>query len=350
MTIHTFEVSSILDNERYYNIQQDLKTDKDKWERLKNGMCYFGLSEKGITIKMYRIKKKGFYSYCIIYEISAQRVFDNDDHVGLFDAENYPKLKKKVNKQLMKKSKLLPKLDDCKLRRIDWCINIELESQEQVKAYIETVRRANIPAGMERYTINNKPTKDDMTVISEGYAAVSIYNKQSQMIKENKRRQKKIFSDKDIRAAEKIVRIEIRCFEGKVKALKKKHHISSIDDFMDYADLIGKDLYRYYLTKMFSNNEIYTLKEARERIELSGYKKDNRKLLDNFLTEANESRSAAKAMAFYKELYGDKEMKRILYMLEQIDVNYVTVTGKVSKQFRDGYIPTPYELFMECEF
>ena len=30
----------------------------------KNGMKYWGLSDKGILINMYRVKKHGFYSYC----------------------------------------------------------------------------------------------------------------------------------------------------------------------------------------------------------------------------------------------------------------------------------------------
>ena len=65
MTIHTFEVSSMLTNENYYDIQGKLKfEDKNKWKKEKNGMKYWGLSDKGILINMYRVKKHGFYSYC----------------------------------------------------------------------------------------------------------------------------------------------------------------------------------------------------------------------------------------------------------------------------------------------
>ena len=101
MTIHTFEVSAMLTNDNFYSIQDELKSkDKSKWKATKNGMAYWGLSEKGILIHMYQIKKKGFYSYSITYRISARRVMENDNFVGLFNTKNYPELEEKVNKLL----------------------------------------------------------------------------------------------------------------------------------------------------------------------------------------------------------------------------------------------------------
>ena len=65
MTIHTFEASATLTNEKYYTIQQELRSkDPSKWKAVKNGMSYWGLSDKGILIQMHQIKKKDFYAYC----------------------------------------------------------------------------------------------------------------------------------------------------------------------------------------------------------------------------------------------------------------------------------------------
>lgn len=98
MKIHTFEVSAMLTNESYYLIQSELKAkDKDKWKTIKNGMQYWGLSHKGILISMYQVKKKGFYTYYINYRISAQRVIENDNFVGLFNIKKYDELEEKVN-------------------------------------------------------------------------------------------------------------------------------------------------------------------------------------------------------------------------------------------------------------
>ena len=138
MQIHTFEVSAMLTNETYYNIQNELKTrNRDKWKALKNGMQYWGLSDKGILINFHQVKKKGFYSYYIIYRISARRVMENDNFVGLFNIKNYSALEDEVNMILKDACVNLPKLNKCNLKRLDFCVNARLDNQEQVKAYID---------------------------------------------------------------------------------------------------------------------------------------------------------------------------------------------------------------------
>ena len=76
-------------------------------------MLYFGLSDKGIIIRMHYIKKKDYHTYNITYRISAYRVLHNDDYVNLFNVNKYKKLEKVVNDLLEEKTKLLPKLSKC---------------------------------------------------------------------------------------------------------------------------------------------------------------------------------------------------------------------------------------------
>ena len=111
MTIHTFEVTARVTNDNYYKIQADLKSnDLSKWEATPNGMHYWGLSHKGIFITMYTVKKKDFYTYYILYRISARRVIENDNFVGLFNTDNYSELEEAVNTILKEKSAYLPLL------------------------------------------------------------------------------------------------------------------------------------------------------------------------------------------------------------------------------------------------
>ena len=348
MQIHTFEVSAMLTNETYYNIQNELKTrNRDKWKALKNGMQYWGLSDKGILINFHQVKKKGFYSYYIIYRISARRVMENDNFVGLFNIKNYSALEDDVNKILKDACVNLPKLNKCNLKRLDFCVNARLDNQEQVKAYIRTVKRANVPSKLEIYeqydkkSKRTKPTKDDFTVYSSEYVAVSIYNKYMEMKKEKEG----AFPSSEMERAKNIIRIEIRCMEGKIKALKKKYNVNSIRDFISKGNKIGKELYNYYLSKIFNDGEIFTLKEAMSSIDRSGYKPENISLLKEFVKDCNESRSVAETIRMYKNLYGKKETKRIIFMLDNINTSYVTVTNSDVKLFDNGYIPTPLELY-----
>ena len=90
---------------------------------------------------------------------------------------------------------------------------------------------------------------------------------------------------------------------------------------------------------------IYTLKEALKRIDSSEYKPENIALLKEFIKDANESRSVAATYKLYKNIYGKSEAKRIIFMLDNIDTSFVTVTNHDEKLFDNSYIPTPYELY-----
>ena len=348
MYMHTFEVSNMINKEVFYEIQNTVKTtDKNKWNREKNGMTYFGLSDKGIIIKMFRINKAKYNAYNLKYIISARRVIDNGNYVGLFNTKDYAKLAKKVDKLLADKCRLLPKLDTCTLARFDFCVNAQLENRKQVKAYINTVRRASVPTKLERLTYydkvskRKKPMKDDFTVCASEYVEVSVYDKYAQM----KKQKKYEYSEKNLKKAENIVRIEIRCLEGKIKALKKKYRIDTIAEFFKYADEIGDYLYRYYLTRIMGTGVICTLPIARCKTALSGYKPENRKALEEYLEIANLERSTAEADRRYRMTDGKKELKRIKFMFENINTNYVTVTARDAKVFAKEYIPTLMELY-----
>lgn len=279
---------------------------------------------------------------------------DNHDFVGLFDANDYDALEEEVNFILHKKCKLLPLLEDCKMRRIDFCINAELKNQEQVKAYIKTMKRANVPNHLNLYEVydekakRTKPTKDDFPVYSENYVAISIYNKQRQMIKEQKEKKKVVFPPSEIDRAENIARIEIRYMEGKVSELKKKFNLKSIYDFMIFSGKIGDYLFSYYLSRIFNDGIICTLSEALKRIDMGEYKPESTELLKEFIRYANETRSVAETVYLYRKFLSKKEVNRMIWMLSNVETNYVTATTEVVKLFDNRYIPTPLELYEDC--
>lgn len=348
MNLHTFEVSAQLTNNNYYEAQKELKqAAPDKWKSEKRGMTYFGISDKGILIKFFIIKKKKYYTYMVTYRISARRVMENHNFVGLFDTNRYDELEKEVNKLLKEQSKHLPKLKVCNLRRIDFCVNAKLDNQEQVKAYIKTMKRANVPAKLELYeeydrvSKRKKPMKDDFTVWASDYVAISIYNKYAEM----KKQKKGVFPESEVKRSKNIVRMEIRCMEGKVQALKKKFGVDTIRQFMRSGDEIGEYLFHYYLKKITGTGDLYTLKNTLKRIDMSGYKTEKKELLKEFVETANTFRSAAEAVKIYKSTDGKKQVKKIIFMLNMIETNYVTITTDTARLFENGYVPTPIELF-----
>lgn len=355
MMFHTFETTTQLTNNQYYKIQEIVKKD-NKWNKTSYGMLYFGANMDGILIRFAQIKKSKFKGYRLKYIISAHRIIEPDDYVGLSDTNNYKKLISAIDKKLEKICPELPKINKCNLTRFDFCINGHLDNQEQVKAYVNLAKRCRMPKSLDVYSEyydkkdkKIKRCKDDMTVISQGYIAVSIYNKYAQMYKEVKKNYQ--YPSGQLDKAKNIVRIEIRCMEDKIKHLRRKYRnefsLYTIKDFLKHGDEIGTYLYDYYLSKMFCHGDFYTLTEARERVRLSGFDDEMQTIMIDLLDEANQARSLNKACKLFTEAYGKKHVKHLLYRFDQIETSPVTVPRELKKAFGNGRIPHPLELFEE---
>jgi len=174
-------------------------------------------------------------------------------------------------------------------------------------------------------------------------STVSLYNKYAQM-----KEQEKDFPD--IKDAKNIVRIEIRCMKDKLEQIRKRKKFEALklDDkvkgYMKHSDAIAEYLYHYYLEKMFGKGAFYTLPEARERIENSGFSKVNKNNMTEFIEYANTARSFNDAVCFYIECCGKSYVKNLLYFFDLIDTSPVTVTRDIAKSFDGQYIPHPIDL------
>ena len=117
---------------------------------------------------------------------------------------------------------------------------------------------------------------------------------------------------------------------------------------MKNANIIGKHLYKYYLSEMFGTGEICTFKEAKERLKHGDLKPKNAEALTEFLEFANDLRSVNKAYEIYCETDGKKETRRILNMFNYVDTSYVTIPGRDAKLFGGKYVPSPLDLVADC--
>lgn len=245
---------------------------------------------------------------------------------------------------MKEKTKLLPKLANCSLKRIDFCFNALLDNREQVKAYIRLLKRADIPSKMKVRTDKNKLLKDGFTVYNKNTIEISIYDKYKQIKKENNK--KTVFSDEDLKRAKNILRIEIRCQDKKIKELQKKYRIFTIEEFFEYSDKIGHELYTYYLPKFFGTGEIYTLGEAKERIKISEYRKPTIEFMKEFVSYCNSSRHGFLATKEFNNLYGKDKVKRIKEKFDEIEASYITIPRRDMELFKFG-LPTLMELYNE---
>ncbi len=348
MLIHTFEISTITTSDLYFNTQNQLKQTGNDWSKKgDHKMVYFGLRNHGIIIYYKQMKKKGFTQYQISYRINPSRVLKSDVFTKLFDTKEYDKMKKKADKYLTQLCPELPKLKHCSLSRMDYCVDVHLDNQEQVKAFVKLAKRCNIPKSFEEKFLYDKKkrSKDDMTIYNSG-VEISLYNKYAQMTKESsKKKNKGLFPD--IEEARDVLRIEIRCMTSKLNHLSKKFDVETTGEFMEKTEKIGWYLFDYYLYKMFPKGDCYTLPDAIERAKRNEFSDEAKKEMTEFLEYANEKRSLADASKFFRETYGDDYVKKLLWRFRQIDTSPITFPRELKKVFNAKQIPNPVELVTE---
>ena len=191
---------------------------------------------------------------------------------------------------------------------------------------------------------NNRLLKDGFTVYNKNTVEISIYDKYKQMKKENDK--KTVFSNEDLKRAKNILRIEIRCQDKKIKEFQKKYRIFTIEEFFEYADKIGHELFTYYLPKFFGNGQIYTLSKLKEEIKISEYRKPTLKFMEEFVSYCNSIRHGFLATEEFNNIYGKDKVKRIKEKFDEIEASYITIPRRDMELFKFG-LPALMELYNE---
>lgn len=152
-----------------------------------------------------------------------------------------------ANRLLNKISPNLPNIETCSLSRFDYCVNIKLESQQQVTDSIKLINQAFDPTSgytqkMMFHTKSYKPKypKTEATFFKSKRVEISFYNKRLQLQQE----------DLKDEWHEDILRAEFRCFKSYLNDLYKKFDIDNITDFFEKSIEIGNYVIAYQLKKL----------------------------------------------------------------------------------------------------
>ena len=144
---------------------------------------------------------------------------NKDNYVDVFHCNNALDIPQMANRLLNKISPNLPNIETCSLSRFDYCVNIKLESQQQVTDSIKLINQAFDPTSgytqkMMFHTKSYKPKypKTEATFFKSKRVEISFYNKRLQLQQEN-------LNDE---WHEDILRAEFRCFKSYLNDLYKK--------------------------------------------------------------------------------------------------------------------------------
>jgi hypothetical protein len=167
-----------------------------------------------------------------------------------------------------------------KLRRIDICTNINLESQFKAERYLKLLRKGHIYGGLKekympydpiskrrkhpnnelRYT-NTNGKRDRQTL--------SIYLKYAQMLENPD-----FYDEIEMNTVKGQIRIELRIAPDKVRYLEKKYNCNISNELIQNSSVMGVDILEKYLIGLFGSGKIVSFSEAKRIINASSYKRN----------------------------------------------------------------------------
>ena len=153
MTSHTFECTYQLTGSEFATLHEDFENrpkmayENKKTDKITKYVCTI-LSQHGIIIYItLRETTPSTFVPMLIYRINPTRMIEGnkDNYVDVFHCNNALDIPQIANRLLNTISPNLPNIEICSLSRFDYCVNIKLESQQQVTDSIKLINQAFDP-------------------------------------------------------------------------------------------------------------------------------------------------------------------------------------------------------------
>ena len=334
MSYHTFETSFKITKIEYSIYKDFLYKFRKRVYKDKDTIISEALKDNGIIIKLHKSTKSDYTNYTIYYRINPRRVFEEKNFIGIFDPEDTDKMIKRVNKLLGK----LPQLEICNIRRIDFCANIRLKSQQDVKDYLKIVKRCAIPPKFKMNKYYDKKAKkhivsqNGITITGSNDLEITLYNKYRQL-KEQK------IDCPDIEDANNIIRLEIRCGYKKLQHLREKFNVRSLEEFLNSTNKIFKYLLSYYLPSLFGSGSFFKLDDIKEKLKSAPYKEKNYKAMIRLAEKSATHSSLDKTLSNL----GKKDIQNLMKKFNEQNISPIVLP----RRFEADYLPNPISLALE---
>lgn len=369
-SFHTMEYSLCIDKNIFNKVYKYMtkiygiraQSEKNK----KNKYLYYewaNLKHYGVRVILSKPRgyiQNGFFKYKIKLIINPRSLLNNkNEYFGIFktNPENILKLKDLLDELtydigLIQENdteylkNVYGTIDIFKLTRIDFCVNVILNSENVAKDYLEILSRGDIydfNLGENVYNAMKERHRKYKNELLYEYKSfnLKIYNKFEQM--------KNIGKSALIPMEYKgYLRFEMCAEKEKIKYLIKKYDYdeNNMVTFLLNTSREAKKQFKRYVTFLFKEGKFMNLKNAREYIEYC--KTDGlinsrqAKEMTDFLNLVSEKRSIYKA----KQCIDSKiTEKRIFSLFKEIGINPITIPENWNQKGRKyAFLPSPYEI------
>ncbi len=309
---HTFELSLILNKDNFCKwIDKAYKNAEGK-HRLyqKNGALYDdALKDKGVKIEYHGdiFKKK------IKFIVNPTKLLGGNDVKKLWkpNNDNISKLLRKLKEYIDSYFDSKYKLNDFKLTRIDFTVNINVGDRKNVSAYIKVLRNIGKVKGFgPKYDKNDEEINPDLSFDLKGNSngvEFTAYDKEAES------RQKE---------AKGILRVEVR--------LKKQKAISKYTDETATSKQIkslaknSEDIFLDTFKHIVPRGDYYKKKDAVKLVEDSISKQKHREKMLQLMELVPKKKSLYLAQ---KEM-NDRNIDKIMAMFAELNVSPVTISKR----------------------
>lgn len=341
MSYHTFELKYQLSYQEREHLIEALrhkgKVYVDDYDYRHPTVCE-ALRKYGITIEFTQFIKNDFIFHMMYLIINPRRVMDENNYIGIFDADDTDKMLDRLDNHLQKLTPLMPYVDSFKLNRIDFCTNIRMRSQDEVMSYIRILQKGRIPKKFSidtYYDLTSKREKlyTNSITFSRNSMSVTFYNKYSQL-QENKH-------CKNIEDAKNILRAEIQCKKNMVDYLSKKFHHRTVRDFLRNSYEIGEYVFKFHIPKFFGGGDFYKLDTVINKIRNSNLKQASKEKMIAFAEQSANHKGLQNAI-ISNSLKPDK-YKSLMKKFNKIGISPIIIP----RRYKYDSFENPLSLVLE---
>lgn len=216
------------------------------------------------------------------------------------------------------------------LKRIDCCVDIDLQNNQTVEEYIRLLKKGNKPYGhydnqmILKHQGKNIYKKNGMDFINHQGIQFSAYNKYRQLLSIK-------LSEEIAKQAETILRVEVKLFHKKLKEILQCNSLF-FDEYVSETMLYyfisnSKNILFDYLSKLSYKGTYYKKEQAITIIQHSNLKQKQKGNYILLLEIAILHKNVKKAINCLKQEYrfSTTKINAILKNLEQLHINPVTI-------------------------
>ncbi|MFP3153299.1 hypothetical protein LQZ18_02485 [Lachnospiraceae bacterium ZAX-1] len=315
-SIHAFELSLILNTEKFYRLKSwAYEKAKRKSKMFHKGEVDFdmALKDKGIKIEYHNDK----YKKKIKFVVNPTRLLGGDDVLKLWkpNRDNTSKMLTKLEKQISEYFDDEYGLNDFNLTRVDFTVNIKLDSQKAVSAYIKVLNSIGKVKGFSpKYSKSDRHIDKNNSFDMKGNSTeieFSAYDKEA----ESKRK-----------AASGILRLEVRL--KKAKSIKKYTDKAStkkqIRDLASHSESIFKGI----VSKIIPYGDYHKKSEAEQIVKENIDKKTDREKMLKLVELIPKKKSLYLAQKEMKY----RNMENLMKKFAEINLSPITISKRQKVQ------------------